>query len=102
MANITEAAERAKEAKVAKESKKRTRKCKDILGVVETPGTPHLFTIIDGWPSGITRKDKAIKVAKDYQTEEAKAQRPVPEIVFLRRLGTLKGKSQAVMSFVVE
>ena len=89
------------------EKKKRTRKCKNIMAVIfsvnqNAAGEPTVLELLEGWPDGITRMDKALKVAKDFQTDEAKGQRPVPEITFLRRLGTLKGKSQVVMSFCVE
>lgn len=97
------------------EKKKRTRRCKEIIAVTEvivpcpvTDGIAEVtgYTIVPGWPAGITRATKAIKEAKRMQTEWAKnpanAGKTLQDIILMRRLATVEGKSQVVMSFVVQ
>ena len=86
----------------SEQKKKRTRKCRDIVAVSYTPERADLAVNLQGWPSGITRKDKALAAAKKIQTEWAKDGKPVADIILMRRLATVKGSSQVVMAFSVE
>lgn len=82
--------------------KKRTRKCKEIIGVTKSDIG---LKLVPNWPTGITRANKAIEVAKKIQTEwaqEIPEVTPVVDIILIRRIATLKGSSQVVMAFKVD
>ena len=88
---------------------RRTRKCREIIAVIHTEaGAGHYaeFRPVENWPAGITRADKAIAAAKKIQTDWAKdpvnAGKTLEDIVLMRRLATVKGKQQVLMSFCVE
>lgn len=83
--------------------KKRSRKCKNIMAVtVKDDG----FSVIPEWPMYITTMERAVKEAKKvmalWAKDPEKSGLTLSDISFFRLLGTLKGKSQVVMSFAVE
>jgi hypothetical protein len=89
--------------KVDGEKRRRTRKCREIVAVTLRESG---FDVVEGWPAGITRADKAVAAAKKIQTEWAKSPetpgKQLSDIILMRRLATVKGSSQTVMAFTVE